>query len=347
MSNSAPSQGELPLPAISQRMLRMILFLRGLCDRNGLGTNAAAWCTRRMLARLENEASPCQPDELPSLSWGAVEPAEFYARHVQLQRPVLLKGFPFRRDVWSIPSLIGKYGEHPATLIDDTGASFEGHIRDLNEASPSGGPFYMHNHFQLLRDVPELLSGLAMDQLAGLVRREAPNTIGLFASARFGTNSIMHAADNMNTFLLLEGRKRWTLVDPSYFLLTYPFFSHTNIFQLSLIRNAEVDESLPLFRYCPRYSVELEPGDCLLVPTWWYHSVRNLDSRTLALAVRWAPHRTGEVHPNALFRFLSLAARRVEPGERGIHQDSSHLVSTGLARSSWGLPALSGDAGFS
>jgi hypothetical protein len=148
---------------------------------------------------------------------------------------------------------------------------------------------------------------------------------------------MLHCAGNLNTFLLLEGRKRWVLIDPSHLLLVYPYLSRTNNFQLSLVQGETDGEGLPLFRYCPRTAVDLQAGDCLLVPSWWYHCVRNLDARTLAIAVRWSPFLRGEVCTNSLFRFLHEAVCRVEPGVQGIHRGILEYVVKQEGGSSWGL----------
>lgn len=339
VSESAPSQGPLPLPALTQRRMRWILLLRGIYDSNELGTKAMARSAERLRRRLEREAQPREAVQVPRTTWADCPPAEFHARYVRPQQPVVVvDGAPTRTREWSVDWLVERYGKRTAALVDRQGTTYEGPIHDLvSGTAPTGGPYYMHNNERFFVDDPERREDLDIPFLAGAVHRPEPSIVSLFASVQPGTGSIMHCAGNMNTFLLLEGRKRWTLVDPSYFLLTYPYLSHTNNFQLSLVEDAEEFEALPYFRYCPRYVVDLEPGDCLYIPTWWYHSIRNLEARTLAVAIRWAAPLAGEACTNALFRFLHLAAPRITPGTKGIHQDSTERIGTGVAREVWGL----------
>ena len=338
VSTGEPALGALPLPPIRQRLMRAILLLRGVYDRNELGTRALARCARGLHEHLRARAAPREPDPLPTYDWASGNPDEFYERFVRRQRPVRITRAPTRTGDWSVAWLVRNYGDLELTLIDTEGASYKGRIRDLEGAAPNGQPLYIHNFPGLFAEDAERRRDLRLDELARWVRRPEPSTLGLFASVHGGTGALMHCADNMNTFLLLEGRKRWTLIDPSYFLLAYPFLSHTNNYQLSLVRSEEESAELPLFRYCPRYEVELEAGDVLFVPTWWYHCVKNREARTLAVAVRWAPHAPGEVRSNRLYSFLDGAARRTEADSRGIHQDSVELVGTGAARSCWGIP---------
>jgi hypothetical protein len=339
VSQSEPCLGKIPFPPLDQRLMRAILLLRGVYDSNDLGRKTMARCAQRLLERLQREVSPRDADPLPSVQWSECDPAHFYDRFVKHQQPVVIKGAPTKTSHWSIDWLVANHGDQEASLMDTDGGIFDGgKIRDLLETAPNGGPFYIHNHSAFFQESPEYRADLCQAQFAALLRRNAPIAAGIFASIRSGTRSFMHCANNLNTFTLLEGRKRWTLVDPNYFLLVYPFLSHTNNFQLALVTGDDKDD-LPLYRYCPRYTVELEPGDCLMIPPFWYHGIENLCARTLAVAVRWMPHQRGEDLTNTLFRFLDGAANRDEPGNKGAHQDSSELVGTGAARSSWGLPA--------
>jgi hypothetical protein len=41
------------------------------------------------------------------------------------------------------------------------------------------------------------------------------------------------------------------------------------------------------FSRATRYEVELEPGDVLFSPPWWWHDVRNTTEETIGLATRW------------------------------------------------------------
>jgi hypothetical protein len=46
-------------------------------------------------------------------------------------------------------------------------------------------------------------------------------------------------------------------------------------------------ERCPLFRFCPRYFVDLVPGDVLFNPWYWPHAVVNLTPRSIGVAARW------------------------------------------------------------
>ena len=68
-------------------------------------------------------------------------------------------------------------------------------------------------------------------------------------------------------------------------------------------------EETPLYRYCPRYTVELEPGDMLLNPPWWYHAVQNLSETTVGVSTRWlGPFFSPRKNTNHLYTFLQYTS---------------------------------------
>lgn len=338
VSQAEPSHPLEVLSGLDQRLMRLVLLLRGLSDSNSLGTRTLSACSRRMLARLEEQASPAEPAPVPIVSWSDGVDA-LYENWVRLQRPVVIRGLPAGAWRWTVEWLLREHGDTRTELVDSASVTFENkRLRDLETPAPDGGPFYVHNHIQVFLDVPQRLLDVPLELLARLVRREVPRTASLFVSVRPGTGSLLHCANNLNTFMMIEGRKRWVLVDPSHLLLVYPYLSHNNLYQLSLVRKEDDADRLPLYRYCPRQVVDLEPGDCLLVPSWWYHSVTNLEARTLAAAVRWMPFQRGEVCTNALFRFLVEATpSRVTPGVRPLFEDVVEDSGTDVGRACWGL----------
>ncbi len=332
----------LALPFATQRLVRLILLGRGMWDSNPLGSRAMARCARRLFFHLERTAVPCAAQPLPVFDLAGADPDEFYAAYVQPQRPVLLRGFT-KRARWSVDWLLENFGEREVKLSSTGGINFDARVADLESPAPDGGPLYLHNYNEPFRQDPKLADELGVQALGALVRRERPMVQALFASVHAGTRTPLHCAGNLNTFLLLEGRKRWCFIDPSFLVLLYPYLSHTNSFQTTLITDEldhDAHDRWPLFRFCPRYTVDLEAGDVLLSPTWWYHSIENLTARTLAVAVRWKPYLHGEVTTNRLFRLLDTVANRSTPEANGPHQDTSEQIHSAAARACWGLPPV-------
>lgn len=345
VSAQAPELGTVRLPGFHQRRIRWILLQRGLRDDNQFGKAALQRSAEVLLRHLEAQAEPCTPRSLdvfdcsqeggPDLASGAAD--AFYERFVRRPRPTLIRGLSGMPEELQVDRFLERCAGQPGTMMNLEGATIQGRIGDIQDREEGGRALYLLSDHTFLESFPEARDALPIPHLAAMVRREAPQKIALFASAQEGTGTHMHCEDNYNTFLLLEGRKRFMLVDPNHMLLAYPYLTHTNNFQLSLMPTGEEDPAFPLYRYCPRYQVDLEPGDALFLPPWWYHSVVNLEAKTFAIAMRWPTRRSGEVQGNALFAYLHRAAPRLRAGDKAIHHDSSVEVGTGRARSSWGL----------
>ena len=85
--------------------------------------------------------------------------------------------------------------------------------------------------------------------------------------------------------------------------MIYPVIPPEPSYGESLIDQYDMkpDPRARLFQYCPHQEATLEPGDVLLIPPYYWHSVRNLDSRTLAVATRWGnPQKSSEEWLEAL-----------------------------------------------
>ncbi len=47
------------------------------------------------------------------------------------------------------------------------------------------------------------------------------------------------------------------------------------------------EQAFPLFKYCPVYTAEINAGDVLFNPPWWWHSIKNVTPTTVGVASRW------------------------------------------------------------
>jgi hypothetical protein len=74
-------------------------------------------------------------------------------------------------------------------------------------------------------------------------------------------------------------------------------------------RGEEIEQRFPLFRYVPKYTVHLKPGDVLYVPPWWWHEVTN-HGETIGVPVRFLDDGGG----NLPFSLLMVTMAAVSPG---------------------------------
>jgi hypothetical protein len=106
---------------------------------------------------------------------------------------------------------------------------------------------------------------------------------------REGTGSPFHHAAVYNMFYMIDGKKQWWFIDPYDTFLSYPIAVLGKAVggMMCLWPNHYHKEAFPLFPYCPIYSAVLETGDVLFNPPWWWHSIKNISTTTVAVASRW------------------------------------------------------------
>jgi hypothetical protein len=213
-------------------------------------------------------------------------------------RPVVFRRqLALRRD-WSLASLVRELGD--VRLLFNGPDGFGLHpLRRLLEDDADA--VYVANSEGLLAARPELIRELGLEpwrRRLGLV----PYCVQLFLGARPRTGLTYHCANNVNLFLMLHGRKRWTFVDPAWSYGMYPWVTRSGAYVASIVGHRELSpDDQVLVEACPRWQVELEPGDVLLNPPWWWHEVENLDAETVGCATRWSG--PGIAETNRLFSF--------------------------------------------
>lgn len=143
---------------------------------------------------------------------------------------------------------------------------------------------------------PELAEMVETD----LSRAITPNSAGekpvfyqLFLG-HSGQGATVHCAMSVNLFRQISGRKKWYFLPPDQtpylrakiFTNGYAATSHT----LQPLQDAP---GSPWFGRLERYTVTLEPGDLMINPPWWWHSVENLpgDGLIAGVSTRFRPSR--------------------------------------------------------
>jgi hypothetical protein len=351
--SATPTVESVQLPRLSMICLKGVLLLRGLLGSNFILSGVAARQARKVLAYLETHGEPAQDRPVPVYDMRTGSRQEFIERFVNANTPVVVRGLS---DVehWSIDWLMRNYGDTNVLFTDlVSGKHYEAPLRDIDKPGKSGEVPYLHNCGRVFDQNPHLIRDLALDRLRPVESDSFAQQ--LFVGTKRGTGSPFHCASNVNLFYQLEGSKRWTIVHPEYTFLLYPYLSRGNWYQASLVGVPGTDRDyadVPLYRYCPRFTVDLEKGDVLLSPSWWYHAVENLTERSLGVATRWR----GQLDSNRLYNFLFFHPRNIAiiagrimrfaagrgPGlqtlfESDAHDGAAEDFASGAARRAWGL----------
>jgi hypothetical protein len=293
------------------RALTLVYLFTGMLHLNHLVYRGLEAYLLRRAARAGVPSPRSLP--IPEFDWRSSPPERFVEEFVRKPHPVVLRGFSADRAArsFTFERILEAYGQDVVLLTTREKDGYEGRLEEVRD-----GKVYLHNSETLFRQHPDLKAELGMDRLLPYSdgRREAYSQ--LFVGVR-GTGSPFHCAAVWNWFHMLDGRKRWTFVDPNHSHLLYPLCVMGRVAATAHCSYPDEynREAYPLFAYCPFYSVDLEPGDVLMVPPWWWHCVQNLSEQSVAVANRI--HTGGVVGQDGLFteedydvnRFLSVIAQ--------------------------------------
>ena len=75
--------------------------------------------------------------------------------------------------------------------------------------------------------------------------------------------------------------------------------------EINIFLNTIFLHFLYFVRYCPIYSVTLQPGDVLYNPPWWGHAIRNITDKSVAISNRYKYFFLHMPRPESLESFFS------------------------------------------
>jgi len=94
-----------------------------------------------------------------------------------------------------------------------------------------------------------------------------------------------------NLHVQLSGRKRFILFPPSDWPHLYPFPVHHDLDRRSMVDLDSPDSlKFPSWHNAVGHLVELEPGDALYIPPFWWHHVQSVTPETTSMAMWFFEH---------------------------------------------------------
>lgn len=157
----------------------------------------------------------------------------------------------------------------------------------IMQSQPKGNFAYIHNTSQLFKEHPELLQDLNLDKLKSLYAPLAKCIVTHLFLSNSPSHIPIHAANEVNSFLMITGKKEWTLIDPRYSCAM-------NGVLINNARNAYTgDDEVGLYNLIPKYIDTVNAGDMLVFGPWWWHTVTNITPLTIAVATRWSAVKHG------------------------------------------------------
>ncbi len=263
----------------------------------------------RHIAKVEDYVAKHYPvvekeTPLPEYDWRKGSPQEFFERYVKTPQPVVLRGFALQTEAvkkWDFDYIVEKCGEVDVNITSPD-RDYPGKLKEVRDPS-----LYCANADAPFKAFPELSEELSIPKLQPYLQRR--HIWDQMFIGQNSTGSGYHCAGVWNFFVMVAGRKKWTFVDPELSWMIYPSMVTGALAYAAMVSFPDrADLSLyRLYNYCPRFSVELNPGDVLFNPPWWWHCVHNLTPTSVAVATRWDAIR-GDFSFHEINRILSILA---------------------------------------
>lgn len=188
---------------------------------------------------------------------------------------------------------------------------------DETEGDPAAPPIYLASI-----DVHDFFQGLHDENHVDLGDRHCLASIWIGTRTRIAAHNDMPA----NLACVAVGRRRFTLFPPDQFRNLYlgPLDNTPAGRAVSM-----VDFSNPDFAAHPRFRealahaqvVELEPGDALHIPSWWYHHVEGLEPFNILLNYWWRETPVWLGTPQDALHHALLAIRDLPPEQKAHWRD--------------------------
>ncbi len=283
----------------SDRMLHNTLWLLDHClGRRNVDRVLATMRTRVRERIAASLASKPGAEIRPVDRRRDLSPEEFCREYLDKGIPVVLEGAASEWSAtrkWTPEWLAANYGGTPVRLINisvedvaSTEHRHEGEVTTLGKTIEDmlAGSRAYPRFLPLLHEHPELTRDFDLDWLASMRGRFHSRTLYQMFLGSAGTNTGLHSAMANNLFVQTHGRKRWLLFSPVYNPVFDPPLERSSYFLSRVDAEAPDLEAFPLFRYVDGYETEIEAGDILYNPPFYWHQVTN-PTLSIGVGYRW------------------------------------------------------------
>ncbi len=253
--------------------------------------------------------------------------------------PLVVKGFfkdSYAVQNWNLEYFETEYGEIELPTIEDANIKhiqskisndtyMSNHkyvkLKDVIENIRKKGNIYVNNVSRIFGYRPELLDNLNLEttkKYAGVDLKNSTSVTHMFLGGK-NTGTTLHCSYTGNFFFNVKGKKKWHLIHPKYSMYLLPTLSRSGLFAVS---KTDIFNKKDITEKIPRYEFELDEGDLLFNPPWWWHAVKNESEYTIGCANRYT-NMVAAIKNNPLYTFIfySHPICNLEYGLFGLNKD--------------------------
>lgn len=294
---------KLDLGYANVMQMKLILFSRYLFRSQKLFSGWHRRVEQAMVSRLRRSKIDTSKlvTPLTEVQAGEITAEQFFKEYVMKGRPLVIRGGAsptFACKNWDIDYFRTHYGDVPVQILDPQDErEYLGPLREVLDSKGTSRRLYVLGTINMLHDYKELIEQLGVLSYRQHMTRMPINYVGsqLFLGVHKKSGSGWHCATGSNLFFMIQGKKKWTFASAEYSWFFHPLVNQTcqtllSPMYLLLDRQYNLDyirKYFPLYEFCPRQEVTLEPGDVLFNPAWNWHNVENITDESIAVSSRW------------------------------------------------------------
>lgn len=199
-------------------------------------------------------------------------------------------------------------------------------IREFADRVAAGEHLYLSGEMELTKPGSPIIPMLELERFEEATQKTLEMTrLYSFGGLSGGTGTAMHCGEYASLFYCVAGKKRWKMLRPDYSPVMNPIASkfYARLILADGYDGCEdiqnLEEYWAQYKFLPHYVGDIEAGDLIVVPGWWWHHVENLGTGfTLGVDLDTIHHYPME---NKLLTYtvrtdLSPIRRRFSPWEK-------------------------------
>jgi hypothetical protein len=248
---------------------------------------------RRALDQLNLDDGKTRAVAMPEIEAknGKLAHADFMAASDYYQKPLIVRGwFAGARALkeWSpdgLPKYVGSQ-EIPCVIRDSKKFNKDRvtmTVKEYCDTVKRGETIYLSGEMALTKPGSPLLPLLELDRFDPETQASLEmSRLYVFGGLSRRTGTAMHCGEYSSVFYCVAGKKRWKMLRPDYNPVMNPIASkfYSRLILADGYEGCEEIEDLERYwsqySFLPHYVGDIEAGDLIVVPGWWWHHVENL-----------------------------------------------------------------------
>jgi hypothetical protein len=264
----------------------LMWMLEHLFGKGQAGNKLESYKTKTRQHLLEKVAAQGNRREISIDRRKNLSPEEFKRQYLKPRIPVILEGGAkdwecCRR--WSFDYFTENHGDEDCTVTSD-GDPEAISLRETIERIKKGDA-RSARICNLLQNHPELHAQTNFEQLRLLTNFLSFETSYQLFVGGAGRSTALHAGSTHNFIIQIAGTKTWRIIDPNYNPVIQPIVDGGPLFR-SYLNPCEDDPLYPEVQHIDLYRADLEPGDILFNPAFFWHYV-TYNTDAIHIALRW------------------------------------------------------------